>query len=391
MLHTIVGLGLFILRLLLSPRPRHVRTRLSEEYILQALASQSGQEAYQLTQYARLNTHVPVLRLYMDVERDMKSDFRMSRQAFNGLLNILQQERDHGWGHNLEVLIFVFWLAHGASYRSTAQAFDVPKSTIFRVVHRIAKEIRRCKSKVIFFRSPNTLEEVGLGFGQLARHKAFNKAVGAIDCCHIRIKPPEHNQLDYLNYKRFHSIKLQGICDSSGRFLDICVGYGGSVHDTQILRNSPVYVHSLYPPPGNFLLGDGGYPCLELPIPIITPFRHPLQGRMQEPFNGKHGRAWSIIERTFAAMKARWRATLFKALEVRPEFCSEVSLACAFLHNVCLTHGDVLEEPGLQPEGPELQPEGPLAPLEKHDFQERSGAYMRDVLCAYISTPSSPF
>uniref|UniRef100_UPI003AAF2656 putative nuclease HARBI1 n=1 Tax=Centroberyx gerrardi TaxID=166262 RepID=UPI003AAF2656 len=292
--------------------------------------------------YARLNTHVPVLRMYMDVERDMRIDFRMSRQAFSGLLNILHQERDHGRGHHLEVLIFVFWLAHGVSYRVTARAFDVPKSTIFRVVHRIAKEIRRCKPKVIFFPSPNTLEEVGRGFGQLAQHEAFDEAVGAVDGCHIRIKPNKHNQLDYFNYKQFHSIQLQGICDSSGRFLDIFVGYGGSVHDTRILRNSRVYFHSLYPPPpppGFFLLGDGGYPCLQLPITIITPFRHPLQGRMQERFNNMHGRARSIIERTSGVMKARWPATLFKALEVRPDFCSEAALACAFLPHTWRRHG----------------------------------------------------
>ncbi|KAJ7997059.1 hypothetical protein DPEC_G00224990 [Dallia pectoralis] len=173
----------------------------------EALALQSGREANQLTQYARLNIHVPVLRMYMDVERDMRIDFRMSRQAFNGLLNMLRHEGDHG---------------------------------------------------------------------------------------------------------------------------------------------------------------------------------HPLHGRMQEHFNRKHCRAHSIIQKTFGVMKARWRATLSKAMAVRTKFCSEVALACAFLHNVCLTHGDVLEEP-------ELQPEETLAPLEENEIQEGCGVYMRDVLCAQISAPLVPF
>lgn len=43
----------------------------------------------------------------------------------------------------------------------TEQAFDVPKSIIFRVVHRIVQKIGRCKSVVIFLSSQNTLEEVG--------------------------------------------------------------------------------------------------------------------------------------------------------------------------------------------------------------------------------------
>ncbi len=166
-------------------------------------------------------------------------------------------------------------------------------------MHRIAKEIRHVKSKVIFFPPPNTLEEIGQGFEQLARHGAFSKAVGAIDGCHIRIKAPKNNKACYYNYKGFYSVQMQGICDSSGRFIDVFVGYGGSAHDTRILRNSPVYFRSLYPPPGYFLLGDGGYPCLEHPISILAPFQRPLQGIMQERFNTVHARARSIIERTF--------------------------------------------------------------------------------------------
>lgn len=33
---------------------------------------------------------------------------------------------NHGWGHHREVLIILYWPAHGVS-----QAFDVPKPTVF--------------------------------------------------------------------------------------------------------------------------------------------------------------------------------------------------------------------------------------------------------------------
>ncbi|KAM3619981.1 uncharacterized protein V6R79_016682 [Siganus canaliculatus] len=210
--------------------------------------------------YARLNAWVPVLRILMVPEQDIRPSFRLTKVA------TLKQERDHGWGQSLEVLIFVYWLAHGTSYGVTAEAFDIPNSTI----HRIAREIRKARSKMTIFPSCDTLDEVVWWFGVLAQHGAFNKAVGATDGCHIRIKPPKQNKPDYFNYKQFYSIRLQAICDSF-------VGYGGSVHDTRILRNSPIYVQALYPPPGSFLLGDGGYLCLIIII-IITPDRHPLQG-----------------------------------------------------------------------------------------------------------------
>ena len=68
-------------------------------------------------------------------------------------------------------------------------------------------------------------------------------------------------------------------------------------------------------------------------------------------------------------MKARWRSTLFKALEVRTAFVSEVALACAFLHNLCLANGDLLEEVPEEPEEP-----GPPAPLDTD--RESSGTHL---------------
>lgn len=67
----------------------------------------------------------------------------------------------------------------------------------------------------------------------------------------------------YFNWKLYYSIQLKGICDHTGRFLDVLVGYPGSVHDSRVLKNSPVYTRGLYPPSGFFLLGAGGYPYLK--------------------------------------------------------------------------------------------------------------------------------
>lgn len=109
------------------------------------------------------------------------------------------------------------------------------------------------------------LDNIGQGFAHLAQHDAFSKAVGAIDGCHICIKPPNTHKEDYFNYKQFHSIQMQAICDDTGRFINVFIGYPGSVHDTRIFKNSPIYLNAEYPPKGYFLLDDGGYPCLETP------------------------------------------------------------------------------------------------------------------------------
>ncbi|KAJ4946113.1 hypothetical protein JOQ06_023788 [Pogonophryne albipinna] len=184
------------------------------------------------------------------------------------------------------------------------RAFDVPKSTVCRLVHTGVEKIAALRQEVIKLPPPGELEEVGQGFARLA-----NSPV---------------------------------VCDGKGFFLNTS-GYPGSVHDTRVLKNSAIYKQALYPPSGFFLLGDGGYPCMEVPVALITPYREPLQGRVQSRFNQHHARARSIVERAFGMMKTRWRLLFFKALEVHHTFVPSVITACAVLHNICLTAGDILE------------------------------------------------
>ena len=71
-------------------------------------------------------------------------------------------------------------------------------------------------------KTPEDLAAVTHGFAGLARHRAFGKAAGAIDGCHVRIKPPSGPDGHcYRNRKLFSSIILQAVCDHQGRFLEI--------------------------------------------------------------------------------------------------------------------------------------------------------------------------
>ncbi|KAJ4946466.1 hypothetical protein JOQ06_024133, partial [Pogonophryne albipinna] len=158
----------------------------------------------------------------------------------------------------------------------------VPLSTVHRLVHQGVEDIAALRQSVIRLPAGPELEEVGQGFQQLADSPAFSSCVGAIDGCHIRIKtPPGPSGQDYINRKLFPSIQLQAVCDGKGYFI----------------------------------VGDGGYPCIVHPITVVTPYREPLQGRVQSRFNGCHAKARSIIERAFGILKGRWRCLLSKALE----------------------------------------------------------------------------
>ncbi|KAL1276269.1 hypothetical protein QQF64_035892 [Cirrhinus molitorella] len=221
----------------------------------------------------------------------------------------------------------------------------MPRSTVHYIVHRVNEEVVAIRHKVIFLpKTPEHLEEVSRGFAGLARHRAFIKAAGAIDGCHIRIKPPS----------------------------------GPDVHDSRVLRHSPLYAQSSYPPPGHFILADGGYPCLQRPLPLITPYKRQVQGVGAQRFNSHHSRARSIIERPFGMMKTRFWSIFLQALEVHYTFVPHVVTACTILHNICLSAGDVL--------APEDEPEDDVEEDEgEADLEAVSGAQWRDQLCAEVS------
>ncbi|XP_034533111.1 putative nuclease HARBI1 [Notolabrus celidotus] len=228
--------------------------------------------------YCRINLAVPVLQRFFG-QGDTRPDFRLSKESLAVLLDLLQQERRHGWGATIETLVFLFWLASGASYRVVSRVFGIPRSTVHRIVHRVTAEVVAVRHKVICL--PKTAEDLAAvthGFAGLARQAAFGKAAGAIDGCHVRIKPPSGPDGHcYKNRKLFYSIILQAVCDHQGCFIDTYVGWPGSVHDSRVLRHSPLYRRAIYPPPGHFILADGGYPCLQRPLPLITPYKRPVQ------------------------------------------------------------------------------------------------------------------
>jgi len=78
-----------------------------------------------------------VLRLFFDGDNDTRPDYRLSRESLNALLSMLHEDRHHGWGQTIKVLVFIFWLACGTSYRVVSDAFSIPKTTVFRSVREV--------------------------------------------------------------------------------------------------------------------------------------------------------------------------------------------------------------------------------------------------------------
>ena len=141
--------------------------------------------------------------------------------------------------------------------------------------------------------------------------------VGAVDGCHIEINVPPRNHEDYYNRKQHYSVILQGIVDSSLKFIHATVGYPGSIHDARVLRLSGLYDMAqneqiLSGPTrdingveiGPLLAGDGAYPLTSW---LMKPY--PNRGRLtpqQRKFKKKFSALRCVVERAFGMLKSRW-------------------------------------------------------------------------------------
>lgn len=186
--------------------------------------------------------------------------------------------------------------------------------------------------------------------------------MGAIDGCHITVRPPKDNSFAYLNRKGSSSMILQAVCDSNCIFTDCFIGFPGSVHDARVSHCSAVArmcTMNEYFPENSHLLGDSAYPLSEH---LLTPFRdNGHLSRLEVNYNKRHAGTRSVIERAFGCLKARWRRLNYLELHNTNNLPIVISAAC-MLHNFCIRQKDAipLEEIEIQAEDIGVQIDEPV-------------------------------
>ena len=115
--------------------------------------------------------------------------------------------------------------------------------------------------------------------------KRVPQCVGAVDGCHIPISSPAMNRTDYYNRKGWYSMILQGVVDHSYRFIDINVGWPGSVHDAHVFAHSSIYKNIT----DNNFLPDKSITLngVNIPLYLIGDSAYSLQTWLMKPFT--HG------------------------------------------------------------------------------------------------------
>lgn len=276
----------------------------------------------------------------------IKEHLRVSAAVYQRICRLIPAKRS-GWEVEIDVAVFLFWIATGTSRRVVGAVFNVPRNTTKRICDKMLDyTLNTLMKQIIKYPREEELPNIAYKFCNRAGTPIFDRAVGAIDGSHIRIQCQTSLHDQYINRKLNYSIQCQAVCDSNYKFLDICVGYPGSVHDTRVMYNSSLYHKRLYPPPGYYLLGDSGYPCSLNPIAILTPFKETGGERLsalKKRFNNLHSKARNVVECVFGQMKKRWRSIFNKELELKIENCIKTIVACCVLHNICVDMNDIME------------------------------------------------
>ncbi|GBC13923.2 protein ANTAGONIST OF LIKE HETEROCHROMATIN PROTEIN 1-like [Rhizophagus irregularis DAOM 181602=DAOM 197198] len=233
---------------------------------------------------------------------EFKRHFRLTRSTFEWLCcEIIPHLRREITGPGIVGLAWeqkvgasLWFLATGECFRSIGNRFGMGESTFSYALRDFINVIvtKFLAEKIVFPNTESEINEITNGFKGTGR---ILNVIGAIDGSHIPIKAPHLFPVDYFNRKGFYSIVLQAVVDHKKSFLDICVGWPGSTHDSRILVNSNLY--------NNWL---------------IVPYKDIGRGLIQKQtyFNHKHSQTRIKVEQAFGLLKGKWRC-LLHSLETR--------------------------------------------------------------------------
>ncbi|XP_018404866.1 PREDICTED: putative nuclease HARBI1 [Cyphomyrmex costatus] len=298
--------------------------------------------------------------IYAYNNKQFKQHFRMSRNTFYFLLNLLKpylQTEESGpvISPEKQLYIALYVLGTPDSYRSIVTKFDVGNATAWRAVKRVVKGL--CYFRNYFIHWP-TFEEAEITSRYIQRKYNFPGVIGMVDGTHITIAAPKDNALAYINRKGHHSLQLQVVCNEKKEFIHCYAGMPGSVHDMRVFKYSGLQQkcndNFFY---NKHLIGDSAY---TLQKSVMVPYKDNGHLTADETnYNYALSRSRMFVEQSIGLLKGRWRYLLDKLPMRRTDLIPYYIIACCILHNICLLQRDEIEYPIILP-NEILEDAGPL-------------------------------
>jgi hypothetical protein len=291
------------------------------------------------------------------------------------------------------VAMVLYRLAKGHAPRDVADRFGVGTTTVHEYTHlmcSILADHTKLLRKYITVPSGSRLQRIIAKFKDLT---AIDNFAGAIDGSHIKLHRKPANKYypaEYWSRHDFHSVLLQGVCDSDKLFWDVCVRCPGGTHDAAHLRESDLWgslrAHEILQEPvinvggrniTPFIVGDSAYPLSAF---MLKAYNNRATGSAEQNMFDKHVRKGRVkIENAFGILKNRFQ--ILRNLNVAVDKAADVIVACCVLHNICILAGQDLGDDIRDPHPNDF--EGPAGPPIQSEFaSKREGKQRRDLLLA---------
>nr|XP_036219626.1 uncharacterized protein LOC106614101 [Bactrocera oleae] len=148
-----------------------------------------------------------------------KSNFRMNHQSFNKLCIMLKslEKKNTNYRKSIQlekrIAIALYALGSSAKYRAIGNMFGIGKSSVCNILIEFCHEVWRCLWPLYLNKFPMNefqLREYLNGFESLG----FPQVLGALDGCHIEVRPTAEDAVDYFNDKGWYSTVLLALVDA---------------------------------------------------------------------------------------------------------------------------------------------------------------------------------
>ncbi|MCO5596821.1 hypothetical protein L7F22_050891 [Adiantum nelumboides] len=146
---------------------------------------------------------------------------------------------------------------------------------------------------------------------------------------------------------------VQCVVDSDMHFMDVFVGFSGSINDTKLLHNSAFYYCATRglilngPKYGNgsfsimeCIVADGGYPLLPW---LMRPYKMPATPT-EKLFNHKLSSTRIVAKRALGWLKLKWRYLHGKVMKPYPRHLARAIIAYCLLHNIGLDCEETIDD-----------------------------------------------
>ncbi|XP_071652767.1 putative nuclease HARBI1 isoform X1 [Temnothorax longispinosus] len=344
----------------------------------------------QRIEHVKIQNYVEdIVRNYNEI--DFIMHFRISREKTYELINrfriseIFVSLQDDAGRLNItaekHLLCYLWFVGHQtASYRDVADRFGITLSTLYNIITRVTNFIMLLAPDIIKYPTLAEKEETATYYRE---RKGFPRIIGAIDGSQIRIDKPREDPDSYINRKQYFSLHIQGTVNHKMQFIDVFIGYPGSVHDARVFKNSSLRndLHELCTD-NYFLLGDSAYPCLK---ELIVPYRdNGHLTRAQRIFNQKLSSCRVIIENAFGCLKQRFRQLYHFKLRDMVRMVRVIH-ACCVLHNIAKIEDLQYLEAPINDQYPDMEAQNLRVNFDEAVREHETGVHIRDELCHLLS------